>query len=159
MIGPRHNWSQRHLFSRQGGQFLKRGFGGRLPGASRPLYDRPMEYFLYGLAAAYLIFGAVLTHSVISGMHRRRGKFRDWVLGTAFMPVILCSGSFAWRLRSYGHGSRSCSILNRSRNCAQGRKSQPITISASSRRNSPGAYFAVLYACGGTRLGPACSYA
>ncbi len=51
-----------------------------------------MDYVLYGLAAAYLIFGAVLTHSVISGMHRRRGKFRDWALGTAFMPVIFVLG-------------------------------------------------------------------
>ena len=51
-----------------------------------------MEYFLYGLATAYLIFGAVLTHSVISGMHRRRGKFRDWVLGTAFMPIVFLIG-------------------------------------------------------------------
>lgn len=51
-----------------------------------------MEYLLYGLAAAYLIFGAVLTHSVIAGMHRRRGNLRDWVLGTVSMPVLFVLG-------------------------------------------------------------------
>ena len=51
-----------------------------------------MEYVLYGLAAAYLIFGAVLTHSVIAGMHRRRGSIRDWVLGSVSMPVLFVLG-------------------------------------------------------------------
>lgn len=51
-----------------------------------------MDYVLYGLVAAYLIFGVVLTHSVISGMHRRRGKVRDWMLGVSFMPVVFVLG-------------------------------------------------------------------
>lgn len=51
-----------------------------------------MTYILYGLAAAYLIFGAVLTHSVIAGMHNRRGKIRDWLLGIVFMPIVFVFG-------------------------------------------------------------------
>ncbi len=50
-----------------------------------------MNYTLIGIAV-YLVFGAVLTHSMISGMHRRRGKVRDWVLGAVAMPVLFVVG-------------------------------------------------------------------
>lgn len=50
-----------------------------------------MNYTLIGLAA-YLIFGAILTHSVISSMHRRRGKLRDWAIGAVTMPVLFVVG-------------------------------------------------------------------
>jgi len=47
-----------------------------------------LDYVLYGLAAAYLLFGAVLTHSVLSGMHRRPRQVRDWLLGPVSLPVL-----------------------------------------------------------------------
>jgi hypothetical protein len=51
-----------------------------------------ITYVLYGLGAAYLIFGAILTHSMLAAMHRRRHPLRDWVLGTIGMPVLFFIG-------------------------------------------------------------------
>ena len=50
-----------------------------------------MNATLIGLAA-YLVFGAILTHGMISSMHRRRGNVRDWLLGTAAMPILFVAG-------------------------------------------------------------------
>jgi hypothetical protein len=51
-----------------------------------------MTYALYGLAAAYLIFGAILTHSMMASMHRRRHPLRDWLFGIVSMPVLFLVG-------------------------------------------------------------------
>ncbi len=51
-----------------------------------------MIYVLYGLAAAYLIFGAILTHAMLAAMHRRRHPLKDWVFGILGMPVLFFIG-------------------------------------------------------------------
>lgn len=51
-----------------------------------------MTYVLWGIAAAYLAFGAFLTSSMMAAMHRRRHPIRDWVLGSCFMPVLFVVG-------------------------------------------------------------------
>lgn len=51
-----------------------------------------MIYVLYGLAAAYLIFGAILTHGMLAAMHRRRHPLKDWVFGILGMPVLFFIG-------------------------------------------------------------------
>jgi len=50
-----------------------------------------MNYALYALAA-YLILGLYLTYVVMSGMHRRKWKFRDWLLGAVAMPMVILAG-------------------------------------------------------------------
>lgn len=51
-----------------------------------------VNYVLYGLAAAYLVFGAILTQSMLAAMHRRRHPLRDWLFGIIGMPVLFFVG-------------------------------------------------------------------
>ena len=50
-----------------------------------------MTYLLI-LLAVYWLFGAGLTYSMRSGMHRRRTPVRDWLLGPVAMPVLFLVG-------------------------------------------------------------------
>lgn len=51
-----------------------------------------MTYVLYGLAGAYLLWGMVLTYTLRSGLHRRGGFMRDWLLGPLVLPVLFLIG-------------------------------------------------------------------
>lgn len=51
-----------------------------------------MTYVLYGCAAAYLLWGIFLTHSLLSGLRRRRTIVRDWLLGPLVLPVLFVVG-------------------------------------------------------------------